>query len=114
LRDERVLDWIAAFEPGHVVPGHGPLIDAAELPDVLETHRRYYVLVLDAARRGRRDGHSLLAVARRCVADIPRRGPSRTAHPLVLATDPVAGLGIIRGRTRLPRTGSVAGATGPC
>lgn len=71
----RALDWIAAFEPLHVVPGHGPLIGAAELSDVLETHRRYYHLVLDTARRGRRDGLSPLAAARGCelgtFADLP-------------------------------------------
>jgi len=71
----RVLDWIAAFEPEHVVPGHGPLIDAAELAGVLETHRRYYDLVLETASRGHRDGLAPLAAARRCVlgtfADLP-------------------------------------------
>jgi cyclase len=65
----RALDWIAAFEPAHVVPGHGPLIDAAALPDVLETHRRHYGLILDTARRGRRDGLAPLDAARRCVLD---------------------------------------------
>ena len=62
---ERVLDWIAAFEPDYVVPGHGPLINSAELAGVLETHRRYYDLVLRTARQGRRDGLPPLAAARR-------------------------------------------------
>lgn len=71
----RALDWIATFEPDHVVPGHGPLIRAAELPGVFDTHRRYYDLVLDTARRGRRDGLAPLDAARRCelgsFADLP-------------------------------------------
>ena len=62
----RALDWIATFEPDLVVPGHGPLIGPAELPDVLETHRNYYNLVLDTARRARRDGLTPLAAARNC------------------------------------------------
>lgn len=62
----RALDWIATFEPDHVVPGHGPLITGSELSSVLDTHRRYYDLVLDTARRGRRDGLSPLDAARRC------------------------------------------------
>ncbi len=66
---ERVLDWIATFEPGFVVPGHGPLINSAELPGVLETHRNYYDLVLRTARQGRRDGLPPLAAARRCALD---------------------------------------------
>ncbi|HVW43254.1 MAG TPA: MBL fold metallo-hydrolase [Amycolatopsis sp.] len=48
----RSLDWLAAFEPDHVVPGHGPLLDGAALPDVLGRHERYYRLVLDAVRDG--------------------------------------------------------------
>ena len=56
----RSLDWLAAFEPDHVVPGHGPLLDGAALPDVLGRHERYYRLVLDAVR----DGRSPLEAAR--------------------------------------------------
>lgn len=78
----RALDWIAAFEPDHVVPGHGPLIDAVDLPGVLDTHRRYYDIryddiryddiryydiVLDTARLGRLAGRSPLDAARGCV-----------------------------------------------
>jgi len=62
----RALDWIAGFRPAHVVPGHGPLIDAAALPGVLGTHRRYYRLVLETARAGLRDGLTPLDAARRC------------------------------------------------
>jgi cyclase len=71
----RALDWIACFAPDHVIPGHGPLIDAADLPDVLDTHRRYYQLVLDTAQAGVRDGLAPLEAARRCdlgvFADLP-------------------------------------------
>jgi cyclase len=62
----RALDWIAGFEPDWVVPGHGPLIDAATLPSVLATHERYYELVTSAARDGLADGIDPLDAARRC------------------------------------------------
>jgi cyclase len=62
----RSLDWLAAFEPGHVVPGHGPVIDADALPGVLAAQERYYRLVLDTARTGIRDGLTPLEAARGC------------------------------------------------
>ncbi|WP_248962027.1 MBL fold metallo-hydrolase [Sphaerisporangium perillae] len=62
----RSLDWMAAFEPAHVVPGHGPLLDERALPDVLAAHERYYRLILDTGERGRREGLSPLEAARRC------------------------------------------------
>jgi cyclase len=62
----RVLDWIAGFEPEHVVPGHGPGIDAGALPGVLDIHRRYYQLVADTATAGLHDGLSPLEAGRRC------------------------------------------------
>ncbi|HEX3783829.1 MAG TPA: MBL fold metallo-hydrolase [Pseudonocardiaceae bacterium] len=62
----RCLDWIADFQPDFVVPGHGPLIDAATLPTVLATHDRYYQLVTAAARDGLADGIDPLDAARRC------------------------------------------------
>ncbi|MEU8825213.1 MBL fold metallo-hydrolase [Streptomyces sp. NPDC048636] len=58
------LDWIAGFDPSHVVPGHGTLIDAGALPAALDTHRRYYQLVLDRARSGLHEGLTPLAAAR--------------------------------------------------
>ncbi|MFK0154705.1 MBL fold metallo-hydrolase [Streptomyces sp. NPDC090493] len=71
----RSLDWIAGFDPQHVVPGHGPLIDANSLDEVLETHRRYYRLVLDTARAGLDAGLTPLDAARKCslgpFADLP-------------------------------------------
>ena len=43
------LDLIATFDPVTVVPGHGPVFGAADLPRVLAEHRRYYDLVLRTA-----------------------------------------------------------------
>ncbi|MET9670303.1 MBL fold metallo-hydrolase [Streptomyces sp. NPDC006475] len=61
----RSLDWIAAFDPAYVVPGHGPVMDATTLPGVLEFHQRYYEFVQANADKGRSEGLSPLAVARR-------------------------------------------------
>jgi cyclase len=60
----RSLDWIAAFDPAHVVPGHGPLVRGAELAGVLGEHERYYRFVLDLAGRARRQSLDPLAAAR--------------------------------------------------
>lgn len=71
----RSLDWIAEFEPEHVVPGHGPLIDARTLPEVLDAHRRYYHLILATAKAGLSNGLTPLEAARTCelgpLADLP-------------------------------------------
>jgi cyclase len=47
----RSLDWLASFDAAVVVPGHGPPITGAELPDVLAAHERYYRFLLDAANQ---------------------------------------------------------------
>ncbi len=60
------LEWIAAFEPEHVVPGHGTLVDGSTLAQVLGEHDRYYQLVESTAAAGRRDGRSALDAARAC------------------------------------------------
>jgi cyclase len=60
----RSLDWLARFQPRVVVPGHGPLIDGADLPTVLATHERYYRLIQDAARAGIAEGLSPLEAAK--------------------------------------------------
>ena len=52
----RSLDWLAAFEPEHVVPGHGPLADAGSLPGVLAAHERYYRFVAESPAGGGRRG----------------------------------------------------------
>ncbi|WP_336216472.1 MBL fold metallo-hydrolase [Nonomuraea sp. LPB2021202275-12-8] len=59
----RSLDWLASFEPEHVVPGHGPLADAAALPGILAAHERYYRFVLEVARTGRQRGLTPLQAA---------------------------------------------------
>lgn len=41
----RSLDWLAGFDAAVVVPGHGPLIPGADLPNVLAAHERYYTFV---------------------------------------------------------------------
>ncbi|WP_199806086.1 MBL fold metallo-hydrolase [Nocardiopsis alba] len=60
----RSLEWVASFEPEHVVPGHGPLLGASELDKVLSAHERYYRFVLDAAGDAVREGLSPLEAAR--------------------------------------------------
>jgi cyclase len=60
----RSLDWLAGFQPRLVVPGHGPLIDGAELAAVLATHERYYRMIQDAARTGIAEGLSPLDTAK--------------------------------------------------
>lgn len=61
----RSLDWLAGLEPEHIVPGHGPLAGADDLPDILAAHERYYRFVLETARAGRERGLSPLDAARR-------------------------------------------------
>jgi cyclase len=61
----RALDWLASFEPDHLVPGHGPLVDAAGLASVLDDHQRYYAFVHATARAGMRAGIDPLGAARR-------------------------------------------------
>jgi cyclase len=60
----RSLEWLAAFGPDTVVPGHGPVTSAAELPAVLADHERYYRFVLGLASAGRSEGIGPLEVAR--------------------------------------------------
>ncbi|GAA4943920.1 MBL fold metallo-hydrolase [Nonomuraea thailandensis] len=61
----RSLDWLAGFGAEHVVPGHGPLADAATLPGILADHERYFRFVADTAAAGLRRGLSPLDAARR-------------------------------------------------
>jgi cyclase len=76
------LDWLAAFEPEHVVPGHGPLADASSLPGVLAAHERYYRFLLDVARQGRQDGLTPLQAAQG--ADLGEFAPWADAERVVL------------------------------
>ncbi len=78
----RSLDWLAAFGPDHVVPGHGPVFTGDDLPRVLGEHERYYRLIASAARDGRRDGLGPLDAARR--TDLGEFGGWADAERLVL------------------------------
>ncbi|MGC7094680.1 MBL fold metallo-hydrolase [Amycolatopsis lurida] len=60
------LEWLASFRAEHLVPGHGPLMRAEDVPEVFEQLSAYYRLVLDTAAAGRRDGLTPLDAARRC------------------------------------------------
>ncbi|GAB3908771.1 MBL fold metallo-hydrolase [Kibdelosporangium lantanae] len=63
---QRSVDWLRTFPVTHVVPGHGPLIPATIFPEVLDTHARYYQLVLDTARDGMTRGLSPLEAGLAC------------------------------------------------
>jgi cyclase len=76
------LEWLAGFGPDVVVPGHGPLAAAAELPAVLADHERYYRFVLELAADGRRQGLTPLELAR--VADLGGFGDWADAERIVL------------------------------
>ena len=65
----RSLDWLASFEPAHVVPGHGALFGGAQLADVLGQHDRYYQFVERVAADGMRRGVAPLDAARECGDD---------------------------------------------
>lgn len=60
----RTLDWIAALDPLHLVPGHGPLATHDDLHAVLGDHERYYRFLLDVAAEAIERGRSPLAAAR--------------------------------------------------
>lgn len=60
----RSLDWIASFGAAQVVPGHGPVISAAELSEVIAQHRAYYEFVRGVAADGIRRGVDPLTAAR--------------------------------------------------
>jgi cyclase len=60
----RSLDWIAALDPALIVPGHGPLLPAARVAEVLAQHARYYRLVQAAADTGHAAGRTPLEAAR--------------------------------------------------
>jgi cyclase len=62
----RSLDWLAGFGADTVVPGHGTLISAADLPEMLAGLERYYRLIAEIARQGRAQGETPLAAATHC------------------------------------------------
>ncbi|HEY2766103.1 MAG TPA: MBL fold metallo-hydrolase [Pseudonocardiaceae bacterium] len=62
----RSLDWLRQFPATRIVPGHGPLIDEAELDAVIGAQTRYYQLVQDTAKTGLAAGRTPLQAARDC------------------------------------------------
>ncbi len=78
----RSLDWLAAFEPAVVVPGHGPLVAGASFAEVLATHRRYYEFIRAVAVVGREKRWTPLEAARE--ADLGEFAGLPDAERLVL------------------------------
>lgn len=62
----RSLDWLAGFDPEHVVPGHGSPFGAATWTAVLAAHERYYRLVQATATNGIRAKATVLEAAAAC------------------------------------------------
>lgn len=58
------IDWLEAFEPRILVPGHGPVLIGDDVARVLEEQRRYFRFVLDVAERGIARGLKPLEAAR--------------------------------------------------
>lgn len=59
----RSLTWLAAFQPDQLVPGHGPVVHATDLSQVLSDHDEYYGLILAIAEAGIAEGASPLQAA---------------------------------------------------
>lgn len=62
----RAMDWLREFPATRVVPGHGPLVEAAELDGVLGAQVRYYELIQRTARAGMDAGYTPLQAAEQC------------------------------------------------
>ncbi len=62
----RSMDWMASFEPAHIIPGHGPLMTAAQIGPAFDGLRRYYQFVLDTADAALDRGWSPLRAAQAC------------------------------------------------
>jgi cyclase len=62
----RSLEWLREFPAAHVVPGHGPLVDGAELDPVVDAQARYFQLVRRTASAGLAAGRTPLQAARDC------------------------------------------------
>jgi cyclase len=59
----RALDWLAALDPVCLVPGHGPVLAAAEIGPAFDRLRRYYRFVTDTAASAMAAGLTPLAAA---------------------------------------------------
>lgn len=71
----RALEWLRQFPAAVVVPGHGPVIGAAEVAGVMAAQAAYYRLVQQTAAAGLAAGRTPLQAARDC--DL---GPFREWH----------------------------------
>lgn len=78
----RALEWLAAFDPQTLVPGHGPVLAGGEIPEVLDDHDRYYRFVQEVAGSASRDGLGPLEAAR--AADLGEFAEWADAERLVL------------------------------
>jgi cyclase len=62
----RSLDWLRQFPAARIVPGHGPVIDEAQLNEVLAAQTRYFQLIQQTARAGLAACLTPLQAARDC------------------------------------------------
>jgi cyclase len=62
----RSMDWLSQFPASRIVPGHGPIIDEAELAEVLDAQARYFRLIQRTARAGLAAGRTPLQAAGDC------------------------------------------------
>ena len=76
------IDWVAAFSPEVLVPGHGPVLTGSTIDEVLDEHRQYYRFLLDTAEQGRARGLSPLEAARQ--ADLGQFAGWADAERIVL------------------------------
>jgi cyclase len=60
------LDWLSELAPAYLVPGHGPLLSAAQIGPAFDQLRRYYQLVLDTADGALDRGWTPLEAAHAC------------------------------------------------
>ena len=107
----RSLDWIDSFGPDVVVPGHGPLATASDLPTVLGDHERYFRFVLGLAAEGLREGIAPLELARAPTSDrLPGgRTPSGSCSTCTGPTPtPTEAASTCSGPSPTPRRGTAA------
>jgi cyclase len=78
----RSMDWLRQFPAARIIPGHGPVIDKAELAEVLDAQTRYYQLVQHTAQAGLATGRTPLQAAHDCQLGEFARWPD--PHRIVL------------------------------
>lgn len=62
----RASGWLRQFPAVRIIPGHGPLIQEAEIDEVLDAQIRYYQLVRQTASAGLAAGRTPLQAAYDC------------------------------------------------